>query len=253
MRKFLSFFILGLSLAAPLHAFGSGGCDINAGLLIHSDTAFTDEDCDGNLPKTITNNGSLTVNTTNFKFGGGSMGFDGTTKYLAIGNDSTFNWAGAFTVDCQVRTVDKTSDTQFRTIWARGSTVTSGNIQVSMDTSGHVVVIDSAGGGTVEITGTTDISTGAWFWVALKRDASNNMILLVNGIQEGGTFVTAENYNANQQFEVGIYAGTNLTGRWNGQIDEFRVSPGIDRYPLLPANSPTTPYCSGCEMMGVLR
>lgn len=255
MKRFLSLFLASLLFIAPVpvHAFGSTGCDTLAAFLTHADTSsFVDEDCPGNLPKTVTNTGSVTVNTTNFKFGGGSIGLDGTTKYLSIANDADFNWATDFTVDCWIRTTDKTSDVQFRTVWSRGSTVTGGSLQLSEDTSGFLVVIDSSGGGTVVIQGATDVSDGLWHHAEVARSGTNETLAL-DGVKQGNTYVTAENYNQNALFYIGIYAGTLNTGRWNGQVDEVRVSPGIDRHTLFPFKVATSPYCMGCEMMEVLQ
>lgn len=245
MIKLLALFLL---LTQPVHAFGTNGCDNKAGFLMHMDTSsFTDEDCPGDGKKVVTNTGTILQNTTNFKFGGSSANFDGTTKYFSIPNDADTNWAGQFTVDCWIRTTDATADTQFRTIWTKGVTSSAGTLQLSIDTNGFPVVIDSAGGGSIEIQGTINVATGVWFHLSVSRDSANNMRCRVNGVQDGGTFSTAENYNAVQVFEIGIYGG-NTTGRWNGQIDELRISAGVDRYPVVTV-PPTTPYCSGCEML----
>lgn len=255
MRKILLLAIF-MALTIPAHAFGTNGCDNNATILLHmNDSGFTESDCNGNGVKTVTNTGAVIQDSVLWKFPSSSAKFDGTSRYLNIANDSDLNWTGVFTVDEWVRTTDKTADVQFRVIWDNGNlTSTVATLELAENASGFMDVIDGTAGGTEQIIGTTDISTGAWFHVAVIRDSSNNVKLYVNGTQEGGTWNTATNFGAvgAQPFAIGIYSATNITGRWNGNIDELRISNGTARW-TANFSAPPSQYCSGCEMMGVLE
>ena len=72
---------------------GIGGIDANTKLMLHGD------DLSDAIGKSITNTGSVTVNTTTKKIGTGSLQFNG-TNYLSIPYNSDFDFgSGNFTVD----------------------------------------------------------------------------------------------------------------------------------------------------------
>ena len=73
----------------------------------------------------------------------------------------------------------------------------------------------------VVITGTTTLSAGTWYHVALCRNGSNTM-LYVNGVQDGSTYADGSNYGTTKPIKIGAdYAGAN---EFAGYIDEVRIS-----------------------------
>lgn len=187
-------------------------------LLAHFDNNWNDS---SGLAKTIANTGTIALSATQSKFGGYSANLPGTTGYWSVAHDADFNLDADFGVGCWIYTGIKTADTQFRRIWHKGDvTGAAGSIDVAMDTSGRVVVLDSSGGGSIVITGTTDISSSAFIHVELNRVGSACK-LYINGTQEGSTWTTAQNFNATAVLYGMIWGGTLTTGRWNGYMDEF--------------------------------
>jgi hypothetical protein len=93
------------NLAWPLGDVDLNYADVT--LLLHGDgtnnsTTFTDN---SPSPKTVTGSGNAKISTTEFKFGGASMAFDGTGDFVsATSNDfnlgsSNFTWEGWFYIN----------------------------------------------------------------------------------------------------------------------------------------------------------
>jgi len=242
--KLVKLLLISTLLWSNCYAFGSEGCDNLTTLLIHADSSISDYGCNGTGAKTITNTGTVTTGVPG-KFLT-ALVFDGTTKYLTTPQTTGFNFAGDFAIDCWVRCTDKTADTQFRELWNNGGSSAGASwMGLAINTSGFLDFITAD---TERIIGTTDISDGALRHVKISRKGSD-IKLFVNGIQEGSTYTSAQDFTQTAtNFTIGIYSGL-TTGRWVGTIDEFRVSIGSARNNNLAFIPPTTPYCAGCEMM----
>jgi len=83
--------------------------------------------------------------------------------------------------------------------------------------------------GTLVITGTTALSTGTWYHVAIVRSSGVTRLFL-NGVQEGSNLTDGTNYlNGTSRPAIGC-SGNSIGGSpVNGWIDEMRVSKGTDR------------------------
>lgn len=252
MKKFILLFLV--LFQTTCFAYGTNGCDKNSTYMLHMEgakggTTFTESDCPGDGVLTITDTSNISTDTTQVKFGKTAAVFDGGTRYLSSATNAAFNWSADFAVDCWVYTNVGTSDTQFRRVWSNGDAVGSTQVDVDMDASATMIAIL---GGAVQIQGTTSINDSKWHHVLLERTGTA-VKLFLDGKQEGSTWTNSPATNiTGNTFYIGIYPGTLTTGRWNGYIDEFRISKGVSRFTLtFPV--PSTPYCSGCEMVGVLN
>lgn len=94
---FITFFVFSIDVSQ------GAGNDLYTKLLIHGDgtgNAFTDSSS-GN--KSITAHGNATQSSTQSKFGGKSMYFDGSGDYLSTSDNTDWNFGtDNFTIDCWV-------------------------------------------------------------------------------------------------------------------------------------------------------
>jgi hypothetical protein len=208
------------------------GNDSFTTLLLHMDgsdgsTTFTDSAVGGAAPHTVTPVGNAQIDTAQSKFGGAAGLFDGTGDYLTLDGSSDFAFGtGDFVVD----------------FWLRFNAI-AGAIQIHYDsrpsggsgayvgifsfaTTGALGFFDGTG---VRITGTTSLSTGVWYHVALVRSSGTTRLFL-DGVQEGSDFTDSNDYiNGTSRPTIGTSGGSAGSVVLNGWIDELRVSVGTDR------------------------
>jgi hypothetical protein len=94
----------------------------------------------------------------------------------------------------------------------------------------NVLKVNMTGDG-ADITGTTTLSTGQWYHVALSGDDGSYKLFL-NGTQEGSTF-TGSSTNGTTNKYIGTFYWSGLGGAvrlWNGYIEDFRITKGLARY-----------------------
>jgi hypothetical protein len=174
-------------------------------------TTFTDL---SSSPKTITNTGSVTVNTTAKKFGTGSISFSG-SNYLSIPSNSIALGTNDYTFEAWVYPVSVSGVE----IIFRDST--SGGFGLVIYTSKFDVVSASVND---DVIGSTTLSINTWYHVAVCRSAGTTR-LFVNGILDG-SFTTARNYSSSNAFKIGGDAGSYFTG----YIDDLRITNSVARY-----------------------
>jgi hypothetical protein len=196
--------------------------DADTLLLLHCDgtdatTVFTDDI--GRTAKTITAFGNAQVDTAQSKFGGASYLGDGTGDGLDIATTTDFGFGtGAFTVECWVRF---TSVSGSPTLWDT-RTAGAGTQGLSPYLSSGQLRIYTNTTGTNIISGSTTLSTGVFYHIAVSRDNSNNLKLFLDGTQEGSTYTTSINFGSDRPMRIGQNIDNNAS--LNGHIDEFRVS-----------------------------
>lgn len=207
------------------------GNDSFTTLLLHCDgadasTTFTDSAIGGAAPHTVTANGNAQIDTAESKFGGAAALFDGAGDYLSLDGSSDFAFGtGDLTVDFWLRLA---ATGVFHYLYDSRPSATSGLYPSLYLSSSNVLVYYTNSAD--RITGTTALTTGAWYHVALARSGTSTKLFL-NGTQEGSTYSDSNNYivGTSRPF-IGI-SGFDLSGSpLNGWIDELRVSKGIARW-----------------------
>jgi len=165
--------------------------------------------------------GNAQISTTQSKFGGSSMYFDGTGDYLLAPSGQNFSLSGDFTVEFwayrnsgNFRAFTIGDDYFFTGIGFYYSTSASAWRVYNNDT-----VRISAGSS----------STSVWEHIALVK-YNNTVRIYVNGTDTGSswtssTFVPSGNLYVGAEF----YNGS-VTADTNGYIDDFRITKGIARY-----------------------
>jgi hypothetical protein len=186
-------------------------------LLNYTNAGITDATAK-NVLETV---GNAQISTTQSKFGGSSMYFDGTGDWLLMPHtiDQMFG-TGAFTVEFWLY-LGATGAA--RGLVAKGTSTTGW--LVSLDSSNRVVFTYT----TSTITSTGAISGTTWAHIAVVREGTgtNQTKIYINGTNDG-TGTVSTDFN---QTSV-MYVGANRTGgdALNGYIDDLRVTRGYARY-----------------------
>ncbi len=199
----------------------SGGSDNK--LLLHGDgtdgsTTITDS---GSTTHTVTANDNAQIDTSQSKFGGASILFDGSGDYLSVPNHADFNFGtGDFTVDFWMRSPSISTDAALVGSQDMSNLVNGGfgirnngtNLQVYLQNTG---VIDIAHG----------MSSDTWYHIALTRSGSNVYLFLNGALLASAS--SAANISTTQELRVGKNGNGAATDAYlNGWIDELRILKG---------------------------
>ena len=186
-------------------------------------TSTTDNSNDNN---SVTFVGTAQLSTAQSKFGGSSMLFDGNSDYLTVTNSSfsSLNTSGStFTIEFWVYFSSITGD-QAPVNNYSGS---SGGLLINKNSS-HVITANLSGDG-ADITGTTTVSAGQWYHIALSG-SSGSYKLFLNGNQEGSTY-TGSIAAGSSTYQIGaFYWSSTFYYGVNGYLDDMRFTAGLARY-----------------------
>jgi YD repeat-containing protein len=209
--------------------------DTNLGslsLLLHGDgvdgaTSITDS---SPAAKTVTVSGNTKISTTQSKFGGASMYFDGSRDYISMPSDPSLDMKDSdFTIEMWIYKLGNNSGSS--RLWNPNGDLVA-DVYMGIDESGNLVNYGSSSGSgwNVWAGGAVAIPNNVWRHVALVR-LGGTVKVYVDGV---GTVLTSTLGTAT------LYAGTytHVIGgqgngpdrAFNGYIDEVRVSKGIARY-----------------------
>ena len=198
-------------------------------LLIHGNVGTGQTFVDSSLSNhTITANGDVTHSSTQSKFSGSSIYFDGTSDYLDVAASTGFAFGtGDFTVDVFVYTDNTTADSFYRRIYMTdgptGNDATNPQLAI-VPTTGLANAWSTSG--SLDLSSTTNVADGAWHHIAMVR-SSGTVTLYVDGVSEA-TASWTENVALNSgspRPRIGSYDGS--TGDFDGYIDEIRVTAGV--------------------------
>jgi hypothetical protein len=179
--------------------------------------------------------GNAQISTTQSKWGGSSMSFDGTGDWLlnqAPIPPTTFGSAD-FSIEMWIYAT--TSGTQRWLFDGRIATPADGAYPAIYISSGNVLVYYVSAA--ARITGTTTISTGTWYFVQVIRTSGTTKMYL-NGTQEGSNYTDSTVYLNPSVARPIIGAATNLVQPFTGYIQDLRVTNGYAR----PTTTPTAAF-----------
>lgn len=184
--------------------------------------------------------GNAQISTTQSKWGGGSMYFDGTGDYLKsnVSTSDLYGFGGDFAIELWLYR-NATGQTILVDSRPTGGGGTSAYYVLYVNTSN---VLSWFVGGSVRITGTTTISNSTWYHIAIARSGSSTKMYL-NGTQEGSTYTDSTALIcASGRPYVGADAN-DLTSNLNGYIDDLRITKGNARgYTGSTITVPTAPF-----------
>ena len=169
--------------------------------------------------------GNAQISTTQSKFGGSSMYFDGTGDYLYGKNTRLMDiGSGDFTIEGWL--YPTTSGTT-RAIVAQFNTNGTGPGWTSYLKTTNVIEF-YGGSGTITVTGTGTVSANAWSHFAICRYGST-ITIYVNGIAGGTGTNSSFSDDTTGPVEVGARGGAGAIP-FTGYIDDLRITKGIARY-----------------------
>ena len=204
----------------------------NVSLLLHGDgtngsTSIVD---DSIYNHTITAYGNAQISTTQSKFGGASMYFDGSGDYLASPVSDTLSLGTSdFTIECWAWRLANAPANSVLMQMSNSADIYSalfgfagaGNFLVYLSSAGSSWDIASG-----QVLGSIDNET--WVHYALTREGST-FRTFKNGVQQSTWTSSASIYQAGNQVRIGAgqpYAVCN----YGGYIDDLRITKGLALY-----------------------
>jgi len=178
---------------------------------------------DNAMMNNLETSGDAKISSTQSKFGGTSMYFDGTGDYLLIPTTVALAFPGDYTLECWVY-LNSVSGNQGVYSSIDNSGDSNQGIAISFSNTSFLATSYISGGDA--ITHQTAVTTGQWYHLAMVRSGSITKSYL-NGVQSTGT--TTSTYSLTQSGSTigSAYPGTNPL---NGYIDDLRVTKGYARY-----------------------
>jgi hypothetical protein len=164
--------------------------------------------------------GNTQISTTQSKFGGSSMSFDGTGDYLYSISKPTTSLEGDFTIELWLyRNVSGNTP-----IFTLGDSFTANGFEIYIGSSGTQLIVFS--GNASRITSATLPSVTTWAYLAATRSGST-VTLYLNGTSLG-------TWSSSSTFSGAVYVGTefyngSVSGSLNGYIQDLRITKGYAR------------------------
>jgi len=174
--------------------------------------------------------GDAQLDTAIKKFGTGSVKFDGTgDELLATQNSALALGAGDFTIECWIYPI---SNSFYNGIYQNNTdgNGASGALRITTNNNDQTSLqIATAATGLI-YTSTGVVTANDWNHIALVRSGSgsNNLVIYVNGVS-AGTATNTTNFS-DDYAQIGNAAYNSTDYFFNGNIDEFRLTPGVARY-----------------------
>ena len=167
--------------------------------------------------------GDAKVSTTQYKYGTGSMYFDGTGDYLKVPDNLNLRMeSGSFTIEFWWYPV---SIANYQTLFDKGYTGAGALLFQTGNGDGRTIIY---AGGSSAITSNTAVSTNTWTHIALVRNGST-LTLYQNGNSVGSNTNSTNFSNTSIMGIGGNHSGATFYGM-NGYIDDLRVTKGYARY-----------------------
>jgi len=177
--------------------------------------------------------GDAKISTTQSKFGGSSIFFDGTGDKLVSPPSELMNLAtGDFTVEGWIYTNTTIGSHSVAMRGASSGIATGADIQWNIYQSGTSMIVRPYSSATDYTINVGTITSGVWYHIALVR-SGNTFMGFLNGVKSGTTQTISGALNNNTiwyGYIVGLAALTTGDEAWNGYIDDFRITKGYARY-----------------------
>ena len=186
-------------------------------------TSTTDS---SNSNNSVTFVGTAQISTAQSKFGGSSLLLDGDSDYVYVANDDLDLGGVSFTIEFWAYLLNGVGS--LITFYSDYSGSSSGMAIEKL--ADNTIKVNMTGDG-ADITGTTTLSTGQWYHIALSGDDGSYKLFL-NGTQEGSTFTGSSTSGTTNKY-IGTFYWSGLGGAvrlWNGYIEDFRITKGLARY-----------------------
>jgi hypothetical protein len=170
--------------------------------------------------------GNAQISTTQSKFGGSSMYFDGTDDRLLAPTSPNLTFGtGDFTIEAWVNR--STSGSVIHFIDFRGSNNAGSNPVFYWQTNNFIYYTNENASGDNQIqTSNAITSSSGWVHLAIVRFGTT-LTVYVNGLASGSVTYSTNVLGGNP---VTIANRFNNSGAYTGYIDDLRITKGIARY-----------------------
>ena len=167
--------------------------------------------------------GNAQISTTQSKFGGSSMYFDGTGDWLNLPNSQNLTFGtGDFTIEFWIR--PSSVSTALQQIFTTDTSATPNTNALFINfRSGADIAKIALTNNTTQFAISSALSANTWYHIAVVRSSGSSKIY-VDGV--GGTAVTCTVDFVTVAPNIGYGATANLTG----YLDDFRITKGYARY-----------------------
>jgi hypothetical protein len=193
-------------------------------LLNYTNAGITDATAKNDL-ETV---GNAQISTTQSKFGGSSMYFDGTGDYLLMPDNPDLELeAGDFTIEAWVYLTALNTERNIISKNASQATCGAYILQVNSSNVIKLYASNNTSSWVVNNVGTATISQNTWTHVAVTRSGST-FTVWVNGTSSGTA--TSSLILMNQTVRTTVGANENGSLPWLGYIDDLRITKGFARY-----------------------
>jgi hypothetical protein len=176
--------------------------------------------------------GNAQISTTQSKFGGSSMYFDGTGDYLKFPSSELVPFASneKFTIEGWIYPSAATAGQIYGIYTTRNSGISAYAIAITLFGSPLKINVEIATSGSslVTISSSTTISANTWYHFAVVHDGTQ-LKLYLNGTSEG-TPATTSQATTLKVMALGRYYVDIDNYYFNGYIDDFRITKGYARY-----------------------
>ena len=192
----------------------------NTSLLCNFTNAGIFDQTAKNILETV---GDAKVSTAQYKYGTGSMVFDGTGDYLTIRDNLMMQMgSGDFTIEFWWY---PNSIAGYQTPYDKGYTGSGGLLLQTGNGDGRIIVY--ANGSSV-VTSNTAVTVNNWTHMALVRN-STSLTLYQNGVSVGSA-TNSTNFSNTSITGIGGNASGGVGYPINGYIDDLRITKGYARY-----------------------
>jgi hypothetical protein len=183
--------------------------------------------------------GNAQISTTQSKFGGASMYFDGGGDYLVSPKTPDLVLGNTWTIECWYRPESRT-DT-YPTIVSVSPGNQNGTIAIFDRHQSYSNTFSFAVGSGAQVNCSTTVSNGTWYHLALVSNAGS-VILYVNGTADNTAASRTTSDNTNRQVYVGCnFDFATYSTEINGYVDDLRITRGYARY-TANFTAPTAPF-----------
>lgn len=175
------------------------------------------------ITKTLTAHGNAQISTAQFKYGIAAGLFDGTGDYLSTTHNILHSiQSGDFTIEAWV--YRNVSGALHYIVSKRPSGATATGWEWRINSTDLLQFLHVGGSSLVS---TTTVPAGQWVHIATVRNGTT-VTHYIDGVASGSTTFTNGTENTADTLKVGI--GSDLSGSFNGYIDDVRITKGASRY-----------------------
>ena len=198
----------------------------------------SDVNDDSSFSHTVTASGSAAISSTQTKFGSNSLFIDASGDYLSIPSNSSFRFEeGDFTIEMFIRPDDVSTTDQVSNVACiidHDATASTSGAWFALHQQNQALVL-GANNGTL-ITTSNCLSATTWHHVVVVRSGSTTTIYC-DGVNVGSASDTHDyDDSTSRNLYIGkqniTFGGGNAGGtrRFDGYIDDLRISKGVARY-----------------------